>query len=76
MPSRGESWKLPIEPAVILYSYALFMHLPVIQQYIYKRVSDAKGFLYTTSSKGGCSQETLNSTLQELEKEVNFGLLV
>lgn len=62
-----------IEPVIFLYAYGLFMHLPVIQQYIYKRVSDAKGFPYSTSSNGSCNQWKLNSTLEELEKEViNF----
>ena len=73
MPS-GVWWKLPrptIEPVIFLYAYGLFMHLPVIQQYIYKRVSDAKGFPYSTSSKGGCGKKILNSTLDELEKEVS-----
>ena len=73
MPS-GVWRKIPrptIEPVIFLYAYALFMHLPVIQQYVYKRVSVAKGFPYSTSSKGSCSKETLNSTLKELEKEVN-----
>jgi len=72
MPS-GVWRKIPrptIEPVIFLYAYALFMHLPVIQQYVYKRVSVAKGFPYSTSSKGSCSKETLNSTLKELEKEV------
>ncbi|KAL9982404.1 hypothetical protein ACROYT_G004441 [Oculina patagonica] len=72
MPSRGWlKFRRPtIEPVIFLYAYGLFMHLPVIQQYIYKRVSDAKGFPYSTSSKGGCNKRKLNSTLEELEKEV------
>ena len=61
-----------IEPVIFLYAYGLFMHLPVIQQYIYKRVSDAKGFPYSPSSSETCSKRTLNSTLEDLEKEVNF----
>lgn len=60
-----------IEPVIFLYAYGLFMHLPVIQQYIYKRVSDAKGFPYSASSKESCSNQTLNATLKGLEKEVN-----
>lgn len=59
-----------IEPVIFLYAYGLFMHLPVIQQYIYKRVSDKKGFPYSTSSTESCSNQTLNATLKELEKEV------
>jgi len=64
-----------IEPVIFLYAYGLFMHLPVIQQYIYKRVSDDKGFPYSASSKGSCSNQTLNVTLKELEKEVNFFII-
>ena len=73
MPSPG--WlklrRPTIEPVIFLYAYGLFMHLPVIQQYVYKRVSDAKNFPYSTSSKGSCQNQTLNTTLKELEKEVN-----
>lgn len=48
------------------------MHLPVIQQFIYKRVSEAKGFPYSTSSEdsNSCSKQKRNSSLEELEKEV------
>ena len=74
MPSRvsWKSLKPTIEPVIFLYAYGLFMHLPVIQQFIYKQVSEAKGFPYTTSSKGSdsCSKQKLNSSLEELEKEV------
>ena len=74
MPSRvsWKSLKPTIEPVIFLYAYGLFMHLPVIQQFIYKRVSEAKGFPYTTSSKDSdsCSKQKLNSSLEELEKEV------
>lgn len=74
MPSRvsWKSLKPTIEPVIFLYAYGLFMHLPVIQQFIYKRVSEAKGFPYTTSSKdsNSCSKQKLNSSLEELEKEV------
>lgn len=69
----GVKWKIPrptIEPVIFFYAYGLFMHLPVIQQYIYKRVSDAKGFPYSTSSNGSCGEKKLNSSLEELEKEV------
>ena len=64
-----------IEPVIFLYAYGLFMHLPVIQQYVYKRVSDNKGFPYSVSSKESCSNQTLNATLKELEKEVNFFII-
>lgn len=64
-----------IEPVIFLYAYGLFMHLPVIQQYIYKRVSDAKGFPYSASSKENCSNQTLNATLKGLEKEVNVFII-
>ena len=64
-----------IEPVIFLYAYGLFMHLPIIQQYTYKGVSDTKGFPYSASSKGSCSNRTLNATLKELEKEVNFSFI-
>ena len=64
-----------IEPVIFLYAYGLFMHLPVIQQYVYKRVRDNKGFPYSASSKESCSNHTLNATLKELEKEVNFFII-
>ena len=59
-----------IEPVIFLYAYGLFMHMPVIQQYVYKRVSVAKNFPYSSSTKERCQNQTLNTTLKELEKEV------
>lgn len=59
-----------IEPVIFLYAYGLFMHMPVIQQYVYKRVSVAKNFPYSSSTKERCQNQTQNTTLKELEKEV------
>ena len=59
-----------IEPVIFLYAYGLFMHMPVIQQYVYKRVSVEKNFPYSSSTKERCQNQTLNTTLKELEKEV------
>ncbi|XP_020897352.1 proton-coupled folate transporter [Exaiptasia diaphana] len=60
-----------VEPVIFFYAFALFMHQPVIQQYIYFRIAKAKGFPYETNKASSCGNATsLNSTLIELEKEV------
>ena len=62
-----------VEPVIFFYAFALFMHLPVIQQYIYFRVAKSKGFPYKTNKASSCGNATtLNHTMIELEKEVSY----
>lgn len=72
-PPRRLSWRqlFTVEPVIFFYAYGLFMHLPIIQQYIYFRVSKAKGFLtHNSSHSNGCGQDIFNKSTEMLEKEV------
>ncbi|XP_048585472.1 proton-coupled folate transporter isoform X2 [Nematostella vectensis] len=63
-------WRTP-EIVVFLYAYGLFMHVPVIQQYVYSRIAKSKGFPYDAHKKTGCGNITiLNATMQHIEQEV------
>ena len=46
------------------------MNVPVSQQYIYSRLSEAKGFPYHFQQKTGCEGKDLNDSMKKLEKEV------
>ncbi|KXJ16174.1 proton-coupled folate transporter [Exaiptasia diaphana] len=60
-----------VEPVIFFYAFALFMHQPVINQYIYSRIAKAKGFPYTTTKGSSCGNVTaLNDTMKDLEKQV------
>ena len=73
---RRLSWRqlITVEPVIFLYAYGLFMHLPIIQQYVYYRVSEDKGFPYKLTKDKGCSQDEMNATMKELEQEVRFNV--
>ncbi|XP_031551724.1 proton-coupled folate transporter-like [Actinia tenebrosa] len=73
MAPKRFNWRqlLTAEPVVFFYAYGLFMHLPVIQQYIYFRIAKNKGFPYDTTASNSCGNETaLNATMKGLEKQV------
>ncbi|KAK2572248.1 Proton-coupled folate transporter [Acropora cervicornis] len=64
---------LTVEPVVLFYTFGIFMSLPVLTQYVYFRVSELKGFPYNiseTTEKGCKSDAGANSSLKNLEKEV------
>lgn len=69
---RGFSLRqlLTLEPVLFLYAFGLFMNVPVSQQYIYSRLSEAKGFPYHFQQKTGCEGKELNDSMKNLEKEV------
>ena len=68
------SWRkyFTVEPVLFLYAYGLLMHVPVIQQYIYHRISEQEGFPYKLSQNQSCDDGTLNSTMKELEKKARY----
>jgi len=74
MPLNLPRWRryLTVEPVVLFYTFGLFMSLPVLTQYVYYRVSKSKGFPYNISdtSEEGCVDDGGNSSMKELEKEV------
>ena len=74
---RGFSLRqmLTVEPVLFLYAFGLFMNVPVSQQYIYSRLSEAKGFPYHFQQKTGCQGKDLNDSMKKLEKEVSGMIL-
>lgn len=72
MPA-GLSWRqmLTVEPVLFLYAYGFFMSIPVSQQYVYYRISEAKGFPYHFQQKNSvCGSQSLNKSMEQLEKQV------
>ena len=66
---------LAVEPVALFFCYGLFMSLPVMQQFVYYRISQYKGFPYSVSrdERGqscGYNGSEANTTMKELEKEV------
>ncbi|KAJ7383109.1 hypothetical protein OS493_030639 [Desmophyllum pertusum] len=59
-----------VEPVLFLYAFGLFMNVPVAQQFVYSRLSEAKGFPYHFQQKTGCEGKELNDSMKKLEKEV------
>lgn len=56
------------EPVIFLYSFGLLIHSPLIQQYVYDRVSEDKGYNNTVNSRTECANDT------DLHDEVNLSL--
>ena len=76
-PQNLPRWRryLTVEPVVLFYTFGIFMSLPVLTQYVYFKVSKFKGFPYNVSetAEKGCNDDAgANSSLKELEKEVQF----
>ena len=76
-PPNLPRWRryLTVEPVVLFYTFGIFMSLPVLTQYVYFRVSQYKGFPYNVSetSEKGCNVDAgVNSSLTDLEKEVQI----
>ncbi|CAH3125439.1 unnamed protein product [Porites lobata] len=72
--TRRLSWSmmLTVEPVLFFYAFGFFMNIPIAQQYVYKRLSEAKGFPYhfqQDDGDTGCGSK-LNDTMKKLEKEV------
>lgn len=46
---------ITVEPVIFCYAFGIILHVPVIQQYIHKRLSREKGlFFNTTNSRSSC----------------------
>ena len=67
---------LTVEPVLFFYAFGFFMNIPIAQQYVYKRLSEARGFPYyfqQDDGDTGCGSK-LNDTMKKLEKEVYLSL--
>ena len=71
--------KITVEPVIFCYAFGIILHVPVIQQYIHKRVAESKGVVYnTTASLSNCDsipipkkEETLKIQ-KEVQSEASF----
>jgi len=60
-----------VEPVLFFYAFGFFISVPVLQQYVYHRLSVAKGFPYDFQQENrGCGSQSLNKSMKKLEKEV------
>ena len=63
-----------MEPVILFYAFGLMTSMPIWEQYVYRIVSDRKGFPYAElviDKEGpGCNFTGTNSTLKKLEEEV------
>lgn len=61
------------EPVIFLYAFGLLVHSPLIQQYVYDRVSEDKGFDSTTNSRTECANDT--ELHDEVESKASYYML-
>lgn len=53
--------KITVEPVIFCYAFGIILHVPVIQQYIHKRIAEDKGVVYnTTASVSNCEFTPVN----------------
>ena len=65
--------KITVEPVIFCYAFGIILHVPVIQQYIHKRIADEKGVMYnTTASLSNCDYTPVARNMETLkiQKEV------
>lgn len=65
--------KITVEPVIFCYAFGIILHVPVIQQYIHRRIAEEKGIIYnTTASLSNCDSIPIlrNAETLKLQKEV------
>ena len=65
--------KITVEPVIFFYAFGIILNVPIIQQYIHKRISDSKGLTLThNTSISSCDRATaaVDMATIKLEKEV------
>lgn len=65
--------KITVEPVIFCYAFGIILHVPVIQQYIHRRIAEEKGIIYnTTASLSNCNSipAARNEETLKLQKEV------
>lgn len=65
-------YRMTVEPVVFCYAFGILLHVPIIQQYIYFRVSESKGLVTNnTEHLSNCENRPLygNAQLDRLQKE-------
>ncbi|XP_020614310.1 proton-coupled folate transporter-like [Orbicella faveolata] len=77
MPRKiSPGWRryLTVEPVILLYTFGLMTSMPIWDQYVYSTLSEKRGFPYdelVVEKEGlGCNFTELNSTLKDLEQQV------
>lgn len=65
--------KITVEPVIFCYAFGIILHVPVIQQYIHRRIAEEKGIIYnTTASLSNCDSIPVARNVEtlKLQKEV------
>ena len=65
--------KITVEPVIFFYAFGIILHVPIIQQYIHRRISESKGLTFNTStSVSHCERLPTTSNMEtvRLQKEV------
>ncbi|XP_048585633.1 proton-coupled folate transporter-like isoform X2 [Nematostella vectensis] len=60
---------LMVEPVLFFWAFGLFMSVPILQQYVYFRISEDNGFPYSAERETGC-QAGNDSDMAALERKV------
>lgn len=59
------------DPVIIMYLFAAMLELPLVQQYVYSRYSDDKGFPYDYQRRStSCDPGKMNATEKTLQEQV------
>lgn len=80
MPTQNQLpvWRryLTVEPVMFFFAYGVLASIPLYQQYVYRVISEMKGFPYAelvlNEDGPGCHEDVIsqNATLKKLEEEV------
>ena len=73
-------YRVTVEPVVFCYAFGILLHVPIIQQYIYSRISESKGLVTnTTEHSSNCGNDApqgeVGRLLEETQAETSFVLL-
>lgn len=65
-------YRVTVEPVVFCYAFGILLHVPIIQQYIYYRISESKGLVTNkTEHLSNCESHVVhgNEQLENLQRE-------
>ena len=65
--------KITVEPVIFCYAFGIILHVPVIQQYIHRRIAEEKGIIYnTTASLSNCDsmRATRNGETLKIDRNI------
>lgn len=73
LTSVDGQYRVTVEPVVFCYAFGILLHVPIIQQYIYYRISESKSLVTNTTEHLSNCETTRpmqgNARLEKLQKE-------